>query len=283
VLGIACVAFAGGAWWLQRQSALPEHAAAIVVGALVALVLVARVSRGVGARGRLRPAVIGIAAFALGFGWSAWRAERRLAETLPRALEARDVVVTGTIAALPGLADRSVRFVFEVESVQSRDAARRPLTIPSRLALAWYAPRDAGAGALPDLRPGQRWRLVVRLKRPHGAANPASFDYEYWLLGEGLRATGYVRAEAAVPPDEWGDDASSTDLPNVANRKLDDFVWSIPHLVERARAALRDRIVDAFAGDGPTRETAPYVGVLVALVVGDQRAIALERSKRLLN
>ena len=274
MLGIACIAFAGGAWWLQQQAALPEHAAAITVVAIVALVFVAWSSRRVATGLRLRRIVVAIAAFALGFGWSAWRAEQRLAESLPRALEGRDIVVTGIVASLPGLADRSVRFVFEVESVQSRDAARRPLAIPSRLALAWYAPRDASSSALPDLRPGQRWRLAVRLKRPHGTANPATFDFEYWLLEDGLRATGYVRAQGAVPLDEWSDDASSPDEPIVANRKLAEFVWSPGHLVERARAALRDRILDAFAGDRRVREAAPYAGVLVALVVGDQRAIA---------
>jgi competence protein ComEC len=33
----------------------------------------------------------------------------------------------------------------------------------------------------------------VRLQRPHGNADPQGFDYEAWLLGQGVRATGYVR------------------------------------------------------------------------------------------
>ena len=30
--------------------------------------------------------------------------------------------------------------------------------------------------------PGDRGRLVVRLERPHGNANPRGIDYEAWLL-----------------------------------------------------------------------------------------------------
>jgi competence protein ComEC len=30
-------------------------------------------------------------------------------------------------------------------------------------------------------RAGERWRFVVRLKRPHGNVNPQGFDYEGWL------------------------------------------------------------------------------------------------------
>ncbi len=76
----------------------------------------------------------------------------------------------------------------------------------------------------------------------------ASFDYEVWLLEQGVRATGYVR------PDREG------------NRRLDPVVMSVSNLVEHCRAVLRARILAAL----PNR---PYAGVIVALVVGDQRAI----------
>ena len=43
------------------------------------------------------------------------------------------------------------------------------------------------------LRPGDRWQLQVRLKRPHGMRNPGGFDYERWLFQNQIWATGYVR------------------------------------------------------------------------------------------
>ena len=97
------------------------------------------------------------------------------------------------------------------------------------------------------MQPGERWQLTVRLQRPHGNANEYGFDYEAWLLEQGVRATGYVR-------------------PNHANRRLDSFVFSARNVIEHCRAALRARILAAL----PDK---PYAGVIVALVVGDQRGI----------
>jgi competence protein ComEC len=80
--------------------------------------------------------------------------------------------------------------------------------------------------------------------------NPYGFDYEAWLLEQNLRATGAVR----------------TDTADQQNRRLESFVWSIGNVIERSRAHLRDRIHAALP-------QYPYAGVLVALVVGDQREI----------
>ncbi|MBK5914788.1 DNA internalization-related competence protein ComEC/Rec2 [Rhodocyclus purpureus] len=123
----------------------------------------------------------------------------------------------------------------------------------SKLSLSWYhrwddaeEGGDAEAGA-PRIRPGERWRFVVRLKRPHGNANPHGFDYEAWLFERGLGATGYVRSSPAP-------------------QRLDAFVAGPGTLVERARDLIRERFRAALAD-------APYAGVLVALTIGDQRAI----------
>ncbi len=234
-----------------------------------------------------RRALVVIAAVAIGFAWASWRADRRLADALPHELEGRDVVVVGTVAALPALVERGVRFAFTVESVESRDVTGRRASVPEHLALGWYAPHtstDAGDASLPRIEPGQRWRLTVRLKRPHGAANPFGFDYEYWLLEEGLRATGYVRpgADDAI---SWADtvdanersDASQSAIEARAStrtRNLADFVWSIGHVIEHARSRLRDRVFNILADGKPLNDNAPYAGVIVALIVGDQRAIA---------
>jgi competence protein ComEC len=226
----AILGFVLGAAVLQTSAALPDawRILACVLAALV-LLLVSRT-----------PPCAAIAGTLLGFCWAAWLAHAVLARQLDQADEGRDIDVVGTVDNLPHDFGQGVRFHLEVESVLTPAA-----DIPPKLALSWYR---GGAGES-RIRPGQRWRLTVRLQRPHGNANPHGFDYEAWLLGQGVRATGYVRA-------------------GIGNRLLDHFVPDAGHLVERGRDLLRERIAASLEGK-------PYAGVIVALVVGDQRGIAL--------
>lgn len=180
-----------------------------------------------------------LAAVAAGFAWSAWRAEWRLADALPMESEVRDVRLEGVILGLPQrLEGGAWRFVLAVESAD--------VAVPSRIQLGWYGFR--GRGDVPEaLRPGERWQLVVRLRRPHGFSNPGGFDYEAWLLQRGIRATGYVRQ------DEH-------------NRRMEAAVPGFMHAVHRQRDRVRERFT-AQLGERP------HAGVLIALAVGDQRAI----------
>ena len=178
-------------------------------------------------------------ALVLGFCWAALLAHLALAPALAPADEGRDLTLVGTVDSLPYAFAQGVRFNFAVEQVVG-DAA----LVPPRVALAWYA---SVADKPANVQPGERWRLTVRLQRPHGSANPGGFDYEVWLLEQGVRATGYVR-------------------PAAGDRRLDGFVPRFATVVERCRALLRERILAALAGQ-------PYAGVIVALVIGDQRGI----------
>lgn len=233
--------FVLGAWWLQQQAALPGAwvIAMAAAGAVLAL-LVARHPR---LRDRaVLPRLLWISAMGVaGFVYADLRAAHRLADALAGEWEGKDVAVTGVIDGLPDRGPRGWRIEFQPESA--------PPGIPSRLSLAWYEGRGTGAAGLPVLQAGQRWRWTVRLRQPHGNANPHGFDFEAWMLEQGLRATGTVRPAAAERP-----------------ALLDDFVASPSAVVDRLRGALRDRMTAALGGR-------PYGGVIVALVIGDQRAI----------
>ena len=67
-------------------------------------------------------------------------------------------------------------------------ADTRALGVPSRLRLSWYEPRSVP-------RPGETWRLGVRLRCRSGLANPGAFDRELDLLRKGYGATGYVSGQ----------------------------------------------------------------------------------------
>ncbi len=124
------------------------------------------------------------------------------ASAMPSALEGRDLRVVGVVAAMPQRNDAALRFRFDVESA-TLDGQAVPL--PPGIYLSWYngALYGGGSGASatlratlrpPALQAGERWLLTVRLKAPHGGANPHGFDFELWMWEQGLQATGYVRA-----------------------------------------------------------------------------------------
>jgi competence protein ComEC len=117
---------------------------------------------------------------------------------LDPALEGRDLILTGVVASIPEAAERGQRFMFDVATVGGAGVERNQL--PARIRLGWY--QDA-----PQIRAGERWRLNVRLKQPHGLMNPGGYDYEAWLFRNGIRATGYVRSgdgNVRLEPDVSG-------------------------------------------------------------------------------
>ncbi|MBC3886220.1 DNA internalization-related competence protein ComEC/Rec2 [Undibacterium griseum] len=266
----ACLGVVAGAALLQQQAHLPQPSqlAWLLALLLPGLLLFRRIPRfleirraGAANAGRLL-AVFLLSALA-GFLWAALLAHAAMRQQLPVAWEGRDLSVTGTVASLPLQLAQGQRFDFTVEDWQ--DSALTPQerqNLPQKLSLSWYAMNNGfgmqSQNISPDwqmVQPGQRWQLRVRLKRPHGNANPDGFDYEVWLLEQGIRATGTVRNAAEA------DGAASP-----PNRKLQEFVWSAGNLVERSRALLRARMHAALPD-------APYAGVIVALVIGDQREI----------
>jgi competence protein ComEC len=240
------LAFTAGASVLQCQSVLPSAGAA-VIGAVVALLvacLALRAREPARAWRCLALPVVVVASCAVGFCWAALTAGIRLSDALADGWEGRDVRVTGVVATMPQPGVRGSRFEFDVEHVAPAAAV-----VPRRILLNWYAVPRPGMSAVapPVVAAGERWQFLVRLRRPHGHANPAGFDYEAWLLERGIRATGYVR-------------------PGGTPLRLDPLVHAPAYWIERQRGRLRDRLV----GDDPA---APYRGVLAALAIGDQRAI----------
>lgn len=214
------VAFLAGHCFIHSLPQLPDPAyiAAWAGAAMLALALRAKL----------------LIALLAGIGWAWGNAAHRLASDLSEHWAGQDVLVDGFVASLPVRDAADVRFVFE--------ATKPEQGIASRLSLTWYdAPRE--------LRPGERWQLVVRLKKRNGFANPGGFNYETHLFRAGIGATGYVRADARnrrVAP---------------AGRR---------YLVTQARAWLAERMAQASRDDAMR-------GVLQGLAIGDTRAMTPEQ------
>ncbi len=227
--------FALGVWWLQQQAALP-HLPWFWPLAACALLLPdsSRIALNIARR-----ALILLCAFLLGFSYSAWVAQARLADSLPDEWQGKNIALTGIVAEMPRLHERGLRFVFDVESVQTEGAY-----VPQRIQLATY---DGDTKNPLQLHAGERWQFTVRLKQTHGTSNPNGFDFEGWALERGIRASGYVYDKSD-------------------KRKLDDSSHNPAFFIERLRESVRAKFQR-------TLNDAPYSGVLVALAIGDQSAI----------
>jgi competence protein ComEC len=230
---LAALAWVAGAALLQQQGELPALAWAALLPVLIGIAFWKR---------QLAVPLCLAAGFLWAAGWAHWRMMDRLAPEL----EGRDLDVVGVVSSLPALGERSVRFEFDVESVEG--GAR----LPGKLLVSWYRSpsyEDAPAELSGAVHPGERWLFTLRLRRPHGLVNPHGFDYEAWLLERGVGATGYVRSRG--------------EQKRLGSRN------SFLDYIEKAREAVRDRFL-------ATLGATPAAGILAALAVGDQRAISGE-------
>ncbi|MBZ9666163.1 DNA internalization-related competence protein ComEC/Rec2 [Pseudomonas sp. LMG 31766] len=128
--------------------------------------------------------------FLLGLAWACGSAQSALDDRLAPQLDGRTLWLEGRVVGLPEVSDGVVRFQFE-------DARSRRAELPKRMRLAWHGG--------PPVQGGERWRVVVNLKRPHGLVNPQSFDHEAWLLAQRIGATGTIKSgQRLSPATGWG-------------------------------------------------------------------------------
>jgi len=246
------LAFVFGAWVLQHMPVLPGVCWAIL---LIPAALTALALGYYQCRIRLARILSWILLGALaGFFWAALMAQHRLSDALPKDWEGEDVQLVGVIAGMPQQLERGERFEFDVEQVLTSGAI-----VPRHLSLSQYSEfaRSYESGAptkltATDFRPGfhagERWQLTVRLKRPHGTANPHVFDFEAWALERNIRASGYVRKAAD-------------------SKRIAAVVLKPAYLVEMVREKIHARMTAVLAGK-------PYGGVLQALAIGDDSGVS---------
>ncbi|WP_439136057.1 DNA internalization-related competence protein ComEC/Rec2 [Pseudomaricurvus sp.] len=187
---------------------------------------------------RLKVAVIHVSVVLLAFLWAVGWGSLQLENRLAPELEGRDLWVQGRVEGLVSRQSSESRVVqrltFRVEEVRGENQ-QLIHEFPSHLRLSLYGG--------PKVLGGEGWRFQVRLKRPHGFANPGGFDYERWLLSRGIGATGYVLL---------GDEKR---------------VEGLDSPLQRWRSGLRQDLIDHL-GDNRS------VAVLLALAMGDRSLLA---------
>jgi len=236
---IFAIFFALGVWLLQQQPSLPDITWVWLL-LIFPLTLLPSLLRGKKLLARfIHILLLAALACGLGFYHAAWQAGQRLAVSLPDEWQGRDIEVIGVVAELPHSYERGLRFNFNVEQTITPQAS-----VPEHIYLSTYFDKQS---KLIGLKAGERWRLTLRLKQPHGSSNPHGFDFEVWALESNVRAVGYVNNKGN-------------------NIRLDGLAEGFSYRIETWREAVRDKF---FAALG----SAPYAGVLSALAIGDQSSI----------
>jgi competence protein ComEC len=183
---------------------------------------------------------------ACGLAYGHWWGEQLLAQRLPTALEGPIFSIRGRVMEVPQqrrFARSRVRqrFAFTVTANGCPEGMPSCAPLNGRILLSYYG-KEA-------IRAGQRWRFIVRLKKPWGLANPGSFNYQSWLAQNSFAATGYVRDAEAVllAAAPW---------------------WWRPH--QQWRQAISQRLDSGLSQH-------PQVGVLRALSIGDRSGISTQQ------
>ena len=157
----------------------------------------------------------------LGFIWCFYLSQDRSQKILSKELEGVSLIVDGVIDGLPQDSTEGRRFTFKVlrwkrlsnagikEISQEIDWNEVEGGFPHRISLGWYASREffnqsskksVDLSAIPEIIPGQRWQLPVKLKQPRGLLNPHAFDYELWMYMQNLGANGHVQTKSNYCP-----------------------------------------------------------------------------------
>ena len=233
-MAIHALTFVLGVWLFQQMSVMPSMWLGLLFFPLIFLFLL---------RPSCRKWLVPLFLAGLGFVWATTFAYIRLNDALPTIWEQREIQVEGVVSNLPQQFENGVRFEFDVEKVLTDGAV-----VPHHISLAHYS---LGLGQathhLVPVHAGERWQLLVKLKRPHGLVNPSGFDFEAWALERNIRATGSVRASGL-------------------NRRIKALVWQPDYLVQHVRQNIQANMQKTLQGK-------PYSGVLQALVIGNEDAL----------
>ncbi len=194
---------------------------------------------------RYKKIIFALLAFCIGFSWACLAAIYRLSDNLPADWEVKPIQIVGVVSSLPQSLENGARFEMDVEEVLTPQAV-----VPHKISLSQYKNQYSSNEGLITFHAGERWRLNIRLKRPHTAMNPHGFDFEVWALERNIRATGSIK-------------------PSFSNQLLSPIVYKPHYLLEAARESINQKM-QSVLGDKP------YRGILQALVIGDESGIGPE-------
>ncbi|CAB5501374.1 DNA internalization-related competence protein ComEC/Rec2 [Bathymodiolus thermophilus thioautotrophic gill symbiont] len=166
--------------------------------------------------------------FLLGFAWMGIISAQTLSTQIKESYLNKPILVTGKVVELPKNTTRNTKFIFKAHS-----------PFQGKLKLAWYHHS-------PNLRTGDAWQLLVKIKHNNSYQNLGGFDYEKWLFYKRIDATGYVRASPS-------------------NQRIDDANQTLS--IDQIRQAIRHSLA-------PILQQQEFGGIINALIIGDRSLIS---------
>jgi competence protein ComEC len=118
--------------------------------------------------------------FLLGIVWMASVGHWQYSLQLSSEQTNQPVNIIGEVSSLV-IAAQNIRFNLKVTHIDDIH-----LLYAKTFRLSWRNPDW-------QVQQGQRVKLLIKVKPPHGLANEAGFNYQQWLFSEGIIATGYVK------------------------------------------------------------------------------------------
>ncbi len=181
-----------------------------------------------------------IAACMAGFVWVMFSAGQHLQHRLPQKLEGKWLTVQGYVVSLPTVTHRRVQFVFRIWQFEKMNLSAETF-LPLKVRLSIY-------GHNKSILLGSTCTFTVKLKRPHGFADPGAFDYERLLFQKSIGATGYVKPHSAIHchPTPW---------------------WQHPFGTIRQNLDQRLTLLS----------DSPMLGFIKALVIGQRTQVAMQQ------
>jgi len=243
------IVFFIGAITFQQLSFLPDGRWSWVLIALLPAIIYILPQSGV-----LKRTVLLVLIGVTGFLWALFRASLFFSTggVVPE-LEGKDLLATGVVSSIPIRADRNIQFEFDVDSLRHHGLNIKPA---GRVKLSWY-------GRAPKVRLGERWRFIIRLKRPRGFMNPGGFDYEAWLFLKGIHATGYIKGKQAANIHD--------DYPQITgqfNKQLSSYQQA--SFIDKTRQDLAEDISLVLKNE-------PAQGLIKALAIGERQDITQDQ------
>ena len=133
--------------------------------------------------------------FCLGLFWTAYNVALDVEGKAASVWEGKTIEVVAQVATIPIRRTGSTQFILKV--IEHPDTYK---PFPERIRASIYRYGE-------QIKVSDFLRAKIKLKAPHGFANPDTFDYERWLMMQGIEATAYVvsyqRLEASATALEY--------------------------------------------------------------------------------